>query len=106
MRTFFVIKIFFYDLRIMFFSMRVIDKKNCVKSNYCKTHINIKKIAKKIANLQKKLHSFSLFEVLCSWVKFRHLKSEFCRDIRKNQRFCTVDFLNNRSTDIAKFLFL
>ena len=41
---------------------------------YFETHINIKKIAKKIANLQKKLHCFSLFEVLYNWVKFRRLK--------------------------------
>ena len=48
---------------------------------YFKTHINIKNIAKKckkfckkIANLQKKLHWFSLFEVLYNWVKFRRLK--------------------------------
>ena len=44
---------------------------------YFETHINIKKIpkiAKKIANLQKKLHCFPLFEVLYDWEKIPTIK--------------------------------
>ena len=33
-----------------------------------------KNFTKKNANLQKKLHCFSLYEVLYNWVKFRRLK--------------------------------
>ena len=40
---------------------------------YFETHINIKNLLKKFANLQKNVHSFSLFEVLYNWVKFRRL---------------------------------
>ena len=67
MRIFVVIKIFFFNLRIEVFSIRVTDKKNCVKSNYCmrnyvytlklKIFQNIaKKFAKKICEFAKKFY--------------------------------------------------
>ena len=71
MHILFVIKTFFYDLRIMFFSMRVIDKKNCVKSSYCMRHTLI---LKKLRICNENLHCFSLFGVLYNCVKFRRLK--------------------------------
>ena len=63
MRIFFVCKIFFYDLRLKFFSMRVIDKKNCVKPSYCtlKHTLILKKFQNIAKNFAKKFYTVFLY---------------------------------------------